>query len=386
MTVKKKIRFLFQAASHWYCFASVYRAFGNDCRYDVEVVALPFLKNDVQLGEPSWAFLEAQGIPFVHYLQYDTDADAPDVVFLHCPYDETRPPAFHAAALHEHNVRLAYIPYGPDVGGGERNRRFQYGLDTQLLAWRIFARSEAHRMRYARNLPGSAKRVVVTGHPKLDELRGAPADNPFSPLVDGKCVLLWNPHFSVGFPAELRWSTFDRYVNAMCRLAAQRDDVAIIMRPHPNLFHTLMLREPGKRLIATLIAFANRHRNFVIDQSPLYKAAFDASHAMMTDTSSLMYEYLACDKPILHLDCDGGAGLNEEGRQLVRGMSRARAERDIVAFVDDIVRGRDATQALRRRVIAGVLGECDGKNGERVKLAVDRSDLWQSVPAWLDAI
>ncbi|ABC34557.1 CDP-glycerol glycerophosphotransferase family protein [Burkholderia thailandensis] len=381
MTIKKKIRFFFQATSQWYCFASVYRAFGDDCRYDVEVVALPYLKNGVQLGEPSWVFLEARGIRYIHYLQYDPDADAPDVVFLHCPYDETRPSAFHAAALRDHNVRLAYIPYGPDVGGGEQNCRFQYGLDTQLLAWRIFARSQAHRMRYERHLPGSAKRVVVTGHPKLDELHGAPAGNPFSPLVDGKHVFLWNPHFSVGFPAELRWSTFDRYVNTMCGLAAQRDDVAIIMRPHPNLFHTLMLHEPGKRLIATLIAFAKRHRNFVIDQSPLYRAAFDASHAMMTDTSSLMYEYLVCDKPILHLDCEGGAGLNEEGRQLVRGMSRARAECDIVSFVEDIVRGRDATQASRRRVIAEVLGVHDGKNGERVKLAVDRSDLWQSMPA-----
>jgi hypothetical protein len=49
--------------------------------------------------------------------------------------------------------------------------------------------------------------------------------------------------------------------------------------------------------------------------------AFGPHHAPITDTRSLMYEYLACDKPILHQHCEGGAGLNDEGRQWLAGMS-----------------------------------------------------------------
>ncbi|KVN02958.1 CDP-glycerol glycerophosphotransferase [Burkholderia diffusa] len=375
-TTKKRIRFLFQTGCQWYCYDSVYEAFCNDDRYDVEIVALPFTKNGVQIGDPAWIFLEEQGLPFVHYQQYDLDADVPDVVFLHNPYDETRPDAYHAKALSERGIRLAYIPYGPDMGDGEANRYFQYRMDTQTLAWRIFARSENHRQRFKTILPGSIRRVVATGHPKVDRTHDSMVDNPLRKRFEGRKVLLWNPHFSVGFPANLRWSTFDRYLKTFCDLVMHRHDVAIIMRPHPNLFYTLMHSDVGKQAIRMLIALAKSHPHFVIDQSALYRHAFDASHALITDTSSLMYEYLVCDKPILHLECEGGGGVNAEARQMLQGMANARSEHDIVEFVNAIASGQDVKRTKRQRVIADVLGKRDGKNGSRIKQAVDQSDLW----------
>ncbi|KWH08498.1 CDP-glycerol glycerophosphotransferase [Burkholderia territorii] len=376
-TARKKIRFLFQTGSQWYCYASVYEAFIEDHRYDVAIVALPFTKNGVQIGDPAWIFLEEQRLPFIHYRHYDIANDAPDIVFLHNPYDETRPDPYHARALHESGIRLAYIPYGPDMGDGDANRCFQYRMDTQVFAWRIFARSENHRQRFKTFLPGSIRRVVATGHPKIDRIYDSTVDNPLRSRFDGRKVLLWNPHFSVGFPAHLRWSTFDRYLKTFCDLVVNRPDIAIIMRPHPNLFYTLMQSDAGKQVIRMLIALAKSQQHFMIDQSPLYHHAFDASHALITDTSSLMYEYLACDKPILHLECEGGGGINAEARHMLQGMANARSERDIIAFVDTIASGGDIKQAKRRRVIDDVLGARDGKNGWRVKHAVDQSDLWR---------
>jgi hypothetical protein len=47
-----------------------------------------------------------------------------------------------------------------------------------------------------------------------------------------------------------------------------------------------------------------------------------------------------------------------------------------VTFVDDIANDRDVMQAARRHVIETMIGHCDGRNGERVKQAIDRPDLW----------
>ncbi|WP_226383290.1 CDP-glycerol glycerophosphotransferase family protein [Burkholderia mayonis] len=327
MNPKKKVRFLFQAASHWYCYASVYDAFRRDERYDMSIVALPYVRNGRQIGMPSWSFLSEQNVPFVHFENYDPVLDAPDVAFLHNPYDETRPDAYHAKALHARGIRIAYIPYGPDMGGGAANCRFQYRMETHALAWRIFARSEQHRKRFQQYLPGSIRRVVATGHPKLDQSYRASPDNPLTARVGDRTVVLWNPHFSVGFPADLRWSTFDRYLKFFCDLSARRDDVAIVLRPHPNLFDMLTLTAEGAAVTRAVMAFSQMRGNFVIDQSPLYRHAFEVSHALITDTSSLMYEYLACDKPILHLECEGGAGLNADAERMMKSLARARSAR-----------------------------------------------------------
>jgi hypothetical protein len=364
---RKRIAFLVQAPFHWSALKTVHAAFLGDARYEVTLVAVPFLKHDSIVGEPSWDFLSRLGLPFVRHDAWDAAEARPDAIFLCTPYDFSRPPAYSAPRLAATlGLRLVYIPYGSEVGAGQAMADFQYRLDTQILAWRNIAFSEFNRRCFARYNPAAAPRVRVTGHPKFDAWATRPPRDPSQPRT-----LLWTPHFSVGFERHLRWSTFDRHLEAVLGLSAARPDLRFILRPHPQLPWTLRHSPGGSALWDGVCAFAAASRNFTIDETASYVEAFHAADGLITDASSLMYEFMLLDKPMLYLDCPDGAGLNEAGLLMTQAIATARSAPDIARFVDEVARGADTRRDARNTAIHKLVGPHDGQAGLRVKQLID---------------
>ncbi len=363
---RRKVAFLVQAPFHWSCFRTVHAAFAADARWEVTLVAAPFLKHGDIIGEPSWDFLTRLGLPFVRHEAWDPARDRPDATLLCTPYDFSRPEALSAATLARLGHRLVYIPYGSEVGGGAPMVQFQYQLETHDLAWRNIAFSEFNRRCFERANPKAAKRVRVTGHPKFDAWATRPPRDPAQPRT-----VLWTPHFSVGFERHLRWSTFDRHLEAMLALTLRYPALRFILRPHPQLPWTLQHSPGGAALWDGVRAFAAASQNLAIDQSSSYVEAFHAADGLITDASSLMYEFMLLDKPMLYLHCEGGAGLNEAGLLMTQAIATARGEPDLARFVDEIARGADTRRDARNTAIRKLVGPLDGGAGARVKAMID---------------
>jgi hypothetical protein len=362
----RKVAFLVQAPFHWSCFKTVYAAFAADPGWEVTLVAAPFLKHGDIVGEASWDFLARVGLPFVHHTAWDAARDRPDVTLLCTPYDFSRPPELAAATLARRGHRLVYIPYGSEVGGGAPMVQFQYQLETHDLAWRNIAFSDFNRRCFERWNPKAAKRVRVTGHPKFDAWADRPPRDATRPRT-----ILWTPHFSVGFERHLRWSTFDRHLEAVLGLALRQPELRFIMRPHPQLSWTLRHSRGGAALWDGVLGFAASSHNFTIDENSSYVEAFHAADGLMTDASSLMYEFMLCDKPMLYLHCDDGAGLNEAGALMTQAIATGRTPADLARFVDEVARGADTRRDARNSAIRKLVGEVDGRAGERVKAMID---------------
>ncbi len=129
--------------------------------------------------------------------------------------------------LVDKGIKIGYVPYGLDVGGGDDNLRWQYNLDCQNMATWVFVRSKRHKEFYGKFCSNGNSHVCVTGHPKFDQ-----ADYSVETSTDSnkRKVFLWTPHFSL---EQGGWSTFDKFSETILS-SAKSNDFDLIIRPHPS--------------------------------------------------------------------------------------------------------------------------------------------------------
>ena len=93
--------------------------------------------------------------------------------------------------------------------------------------------------------------------------------------------------------------------------------------------------------------------------------------AMITDYSSIFFDYLLADKPIA-LTWDDleeyrqNPGFAVDLDSYTKGAVKAYNVDELIAFVQDVAAGRDVLQKQRREVRDIVNYSTDGKNAERV--------------------
>ncbi|GJE13884.1 methyltransferase domain-containing protein [Methylobacterium longum] len=362
-----KVVFIAQTAETWPSFHSVVEAFRHDPRCETTVVVSPFLQG----GYPSARlrdFLVQRDIPFTTAEAYDLEAEAPDVLFYQNPYDSTRPASLHVGSVERVVPRIAYIPYGLEIGGGDENRRYQFDLNVQQRCWRIFARSERHRRMFGRYCRAGDNHVVVSGHPKFDWAQGFTADDLDPSLVravDGRKAFLWNPHFAIS--SESQWSMFFIWKDVLVDLFASREDIVLLLRPHPSLFTTIL--QHGVMTQAEIDAFLQGARDrgaLILDERPDYRHSFTASVALMSDVSSFLLEYLPTTKPILYLRNEAGPGLNDDA-EIINAYALGDSDHAIRRFIDDVSAGRDPCRSARLGPLSEYLFGTDGLAGQRIK-------------------
>lgn len=376
--VKPKIRihFLFQMPETWTSWASLWRACVESPYFDPLLVLLPFEHDSAIDAEKPQRFLEAQGLSFVRADAYDLAVRQPDVIVIQNPYDSTRPPQFHMEVLVRNNVRVIYVPYGLDVGGGVENLRWQYDLDVHQKAWRVFARSVSHKKMFSRYCSSGDAHVVVTGHPKIDaivrpRLQGSAIGAPPESDVAQHRHVLWTPHFSVN---EGGWSTYLKYAESMLAYFESKPvGLSLIIRPHPLLFGRLkqlgMLDDDG---IASLRKRFDQPPYIYFDENEQYDVSFERSSCLIADAGSFLLEYLATEKPILYLHNADGPGLNASGAFTENYYQASRFD-DIESFMTMVASGDDPKREQRLDQVNPLLHRIDGKIGDAIAEHVAKS-------------
>jgi hypothetical protein len=365
-----RVAFFVQAAAeNWNSTASVWRAFADDPRCDTKLVLMPFLHPDYPAGRTLATQFIEQKIPFVRCEHYDVRRERPDVAFFQNPYDHTRPAPFHVANVLPIVRRIAYVPYGLEIGGGSNNLMLQFGKTLQLNAWRVFVRSERAKRLYALHCPAGNAHCVVTGHPKLDAVlatRPEDVDPELRAWAEGKRVVLWNPHFSLSRD-DAHWSTFLKWKDVLLRFFEERRDLALLARPHPHLFkHALNERMLTADDIAAFRARFEASSNMRLDERSDYRHAFNVSSALISDASSFLLEYPATGKPLLFLPNKKGVGLNEDG-EVVDSYYKAESEAELLQFLNMVARGEDPKRQERMTRYADFMHGVDGHVGERIR-------------------
>lgn len=377
-----RVALLAQYPEQWGCLASVYSALLAMPDVEVRVVAMDSVdphRDGIPSAFPyAQRFLQRESIPLVSAADYDPSGD--DVAVLHNPYDDLRPTRFCFDELAA-QTRVAYVPYGFEVVGGFVPRQ-QFNQPIHQHAWRVFARSERFRALFDHYCATGSANVVVTGHPKTDAVLAAPrlpAEQLLGrPLAGDGCVVAWNPHFSTRWMPSLGvddwsaagWSTFLRYRNTLLDWATAHPNDTLIIAPHPRLREATVMR--GTMTEADWARFEQTTAdlgNVIHFRNPNYASMFWLTDCLLSDASSLLFEYLPTLRPICYLEAPNNPGLNEEG-VLVDALVQARDADDLTRFLADIRAGRDAGRALRQAAADEFLLALDGQAGARVAVAI----------------
>jgi len=359
-----RVVFFLQSASTWSSWESIWEACLRHPSVTPQIVLTPLqhVYGSSLDFDDCKALLINKDIPFYSHEAYKLATFRPHVAFIQNPYDSTRPDYFSIEALTEAGVRIAYVPYGLDIGGGGANIRYQYDLPLHQMAWRIFARSHRHRRMFAKYCRSGCGHVVVTGHPKLDSYGRSSIAGLDIP--QGKKAFLWTPHFSVG--VEPQWSTFQLYSEAIFNFFHHRSDAHLIVRPHPFFFQAMKKNEiwdgQGEAEFRQRI---QRSDNIILDESTDYRLAFAAADALLADAGSFLLEFLPTGKPILYLHHPEGYGLSEEG-DVVRHYYRATKPSDVECFLTMVAHGDDPMSGQRAAALEEFLYKIDGQAGERI--------------------
>ncbi len=381
--------FIVQHPQGWTSLESVWRAMEDDPAFAPVVIAAPYRHPYPTEGGPEaiYGFLARAGVPFAKWNEFPLRPGFADIVFIQNPYDVTRPEPLHVAALLRLVPRIAYVPYGLEIGGGERNNTMVMNMPLQQLAWMVFARSERQRRAYAVHCDGGNAHVAVTGHAKLDALRDlarvtAPELDAFAA---GRKIVGWNPHFDLrpdGTRFGTGFSTFLGWWKFIVAEFARRPDLALVVRPHPLLFGTLESRGIWTRAEtdACLREMAQAG-NILVDRGASYLGLFARSSAMLSDASSFVLEYAATGKPLLYLHNPSGPALNEDGEFVERHLYTARVDTDIAGFLDQVAAGRDPHGEARRAAYADYMHQPPEGVGVAVKNAIHERLVREAHPA-----
>ena len=301
--------------------------------------------------------------------QLDDPASGLGLVLFYDPWDDLRPAAARSLAIANAGVRVAYVPYGNNVGAGDHMAVAAYDLPVHQLAWRLFARSDASRAMFGRLCTTGNEHVHVTGMPKFDRVVRLAEQTPLD-VPQGRATVLWNPHFTFGTEG---WSTFDRYLVPMLSYAADHPELTLVVRPHFRLLRDLPLSgSEGTQLLDTLHRAATAMRNVVVDTTADYVAAFAAADAMVSDLSSLVTEFALTGKPLCYLHKLDGPGTNEDSEyfyETVVATSWPAVERfldHVLASIDDIRAGTDMHADARALLKQRHFPHEDGHAGARV--------------------
>lgn len=371
---KVRIVFILQYAPIWSSLKSVYKALKETANVEVLILKTPFI-------HPSNSDAEMHQVDELCKLENMDSTTSleqfytfkPHLIFLQNPYDVTRFPELSSTELANVGFKIAYIPYGIEMGGGADNIYGQFNADVQQLAWRIFVRSSRNKAMYAKYCDVGDSHVVVTGHPKFDGqaiIDTYKINEQLKVKIAGRPVVLWTPHFSVGMPAS--WSTYRIYSQVIMQQTVARQDVFFIIRPHP-LFFKEMLRQSvwSSDDEVAFRKLCNQQANLWLDEVADYTDAFVASNAIMTDAGSFLLEYLPTKKPILYLHHPEGFGLNDDA-DLVDHYYRANSPDDIPDYIDMVSKGLDPMKDERVNVTEEFLFGLDGATGQRIaKYLVD---------------
>lgn len=337
---RKEIVFLPYKASMWDSLESVWRAADQDPDCDVYVVCVPYYERN-----PDGSFgklhdereLYPKDVPVMGYEEYDFGERAPDMIFIHNPYDEYNyvtsvHPFFYAKNLKQYTRQLIYIPYfvlgeiEPDNKDAIKGMKHFCTLPGVLYADKVIVQSEDMRQIYIDVLTEETgeksrsrweKKILGLGSPKMDRILKRGSEEIELPdewkrvirKPDGshKKVILYNTSVSGLLRHEER--LLKKIRNTLQIFRENRDEVALLWRPHPLMETTIRSMRPRLRdAYEELVGQYRTEAWGIYDDTPNLDRAIALSDAYYGDPSSLVYLCRTAGMPVMIQDVEAVYG------------------------------------------------------------------------------
>lgn len=253
--------------------------------------------------------------------------------------------------------------HGTSFKGFSKNQMKTNSYKNMFFTY-VYASSEYFRPIVARKFAVPEENIVICGHPRTDTFyKSTPPYN----LGAYRKFIFWMPTFRkstelgmeegktnslIPLVEDDKLSLLDQYLSA--------HNVLIIVKLHPEQDAGIM--NIGQLQNLRLMT----HSQFSFDLYELIRQ----SDALITDYSSVFYDYLLLDRPIGFTEDDIEEYQNSRGfavaeLDMFRPGAKLRTFEDLKKFILDVVQGRDKYKEDRERINNLSNYYQDGKNCER---------------------
>ena len=329
--VRKEVVFLPYKASMWDSLESVWKAADEDPDCDAYVIPIPYFDrtSNGDFGKLHYeGHLYPKYVKVTPYWEYDFEERKPDVIFIHNPYDEYNfvtsvHPDFYSSKLKEYTEQLIYIPYfvlgevDPENEEVVEDMAHFCKTPAVLNADKVIVQSEQMKQVYVKVLcewigeetrPQWEDKILGLGSPKLDKVANTKKEDLEIPKEwikiiekpDGtwKKVIFYNTSLT----AFLKNSDiyFDKVEDVLRVFKENKDEVALLWRPHPLFMQTLESMRAGvKQRYVQIVQKYIDERWGIYDESADLDRAIVVSDAYYGDWSSVVQLCQEVGMPIM---------------------------------------------------------------------------------------
>lgn len=330
---KKEIVFFPYKASMWDSLESVWMAADADEDTDAYVVPIPYYDKN---PDGSFREMHYEGdqypdyVPVTNYEEYDFEERRPDIIFIHNPYDEFNyvtsvHPRFYSKNLKKFTEKLVYIPYfilnevDPDDDAAIEGMKHFCINEAVKNADKVIVQSEDMRQVYIKVLTEESggskeartyweKKIDGSGSPKVDKVLRTKKEDLEIPeewlkviqKPDGsyKKIIFYNTSVT----ALLRHDEqmLKKMESVFQTFYENRDEVALLWRPHPLMESTLVSMRPQLWEEYRKIRDKYREESWgIYDDTADMDRAVILSDMYYGDGSSIVQLYQKTGKPMM---------------------------------------------------------------------------------------
>lgn len=372
-----EVVFMPYKVSMWDCMESVWKEAKNDPNCNCYVVPIPYYELDSEgyINEFCYEGNEfSDDIEVTHYSLYDLENRKPDVIYIHNPYDEanrlTRVDSRHFSKnLLKHTNMLVYIPYF--VAGSYldlMDKRHFSELPGVINATKVIVQSDVEKDLYVAS-GNDFNKVLNLGSPKFDATISSMKKSfkdakKWQEIINNKKVFLLNTGITNLLENGKKWM---EDMNKILDTFIMYDSCCLIWRQHPLTVRTIKtMRQELMGLFNNYLEKISNVENVIIDLNSDVYPAISVSDALISDYSSVMFQYMATEKPVLGMIEES---LIEENRIYAidyLGNYFVNKDMNVEKFINMVINGEDPKKEERIKRLKASITNLDGECGKRV--------------------
>lgn len=355
---KINVVFVCHRPSVWESLHSVYDAIKEDRSFDVKIVAIPNKKQLPKLGlnheiyesegaEEFWnEYGCINGFDYNTGEWFDLKSLKPDYIFFQQPYNITRCEEYKSWNVAKY-AKICYLNYFSPCSFGKVYEECSPVDFLKDISFYFTQHPKDHEFivnRY-KKIGSDFTKCIMTGYPRYDYLNKVKKSSDiWSDHNHRRYRIVWTP----------RWTTnernchFFKFKDKLIQFCID-NDIELVFRPHPQAFleweATGEFTVPEQKKLRELFDSDERLH---LDESSKYLAMFYSSDCLITDPSSVIYDYFLTTNPIIYSNGDDEAS----GMAMLQdGLYKAENWGDVEKYIKNLMSGKDVLKDIRKKLI-----------------------------------
>ena len=366
---KIKVGFVCQYVPSWGKMEPIYRIMKNSDKFDTFLLCLPMGIHNYKLDDTK----DLSNDAYDYFLNYGYEAVNAlvgqnkwlnlkklklDYLFYTRPYNHYMPKNFTSHRVNRY-TKVCMLPYAYNL----LEDNYRSTLDKEFFCGVYYYFAECkHAMEinkrqfiYAHNK--GLQKTECYGMPGLEDLvRAKSKETEAWSFSSNDFKVMWTPRWTTN-----KWeggSNFFMYKDSLLEYAKDNPDVDFLFRPHPLMFDNFIkTKEMTREEVSNYTKRVEELDNISFDKQKEYGASFWESSVLLSDISSMMYEYFLTGKPIIYCASNVDIEFSENAKDFIKGCYISYTQEETFKILDQLKGGEDPLKETREKLVEELFGD-----------------------------